>query len=282
MKHRFTAFTKPWPDVPLATLGKLVKSLGFDGVELPVRPNFQVPPENVRRGLPLAARILGDCGLAIGSIAGPVDEPTIAACGECGVPIIRVMIQIDPAIGYRASEDAARRRFDAVLPLLEQSGVAIGVQNHCGAMIGSAIGLMHLIETYDPKLVGAVLDPAHCGLAGEPDEMAIDIAWSHLLLVNMKSAFWERSAGHEVVDAPWQPRWTLGGQGITSWRRVAVELSRRGYGRDICLHAEYSSVDGASGDLTGDGVIPLLTRDIAYVGSLFTRTGGLGHPARLG
>ena len=87
--------------------------------------------------------------------------------------------------------------------------------------------------------------------------MAIDIAWSHLLLVNMKSAFWERTAGQEIDDAPWKPRWTLGGQGITSWRRVAAELSRRGYGRDICLHAEYSSIDVAGEDLSGDGVIPL-------------------------
>jgi sugar phosphate isomerase/epimerase len=269
MKPRFTVFTKPWPDPPLEELGKLVKGLGFDGVELPVRPGFQVTPENVRRGLPEAIRILGDCGLAIGSIAGPVDEPTIASCGECGVPIIRVMVPIDFSIGYRASEVAVRRQFDAALPSLERHGVAIGVQNHSGAMIGSAIGLMHLIEGYDPKLVGAVLDPAHCGLAGEPDEMAIDIAWSHLLLVNLKSAFWERTAGSEVVDAPWRPRWTLGGQGITSWRKVAGELKRRGYDRDVCLHAEYSSVDGTLADRMGDDVLPLLARDIRYARTLF-------------
>jgi sugar phosphate isomerase/epimerase len=268
-KPRFTVFTKPWPDLTLAELGKLAKGLGFDSVELPIRPNFQVTPENVRYGLPEATRILGDCGLAIGSIAGPVDEPTIASCGECGVPIIRVMVPIDLAIGYRASEDAARRQYDSVLSLLEKHGVAIGVQNHRGTMIGSAIGLMRLIEGYDPKLVGAVLDPAHCGLNGEPDEMAIDIVWSHLLRVNLKSAYWERIAGPEVVDAPWRPRWTLGGQGITNWRRIAAELKRRGYGRDICLHAEYSSVEGTGGDRTGDSVIPLLTQDIHYARSLF-------------
>jgi sugar phosphate isomerase/epimerase len=133
--------------------------MGIDGVELPVRPGFQVTPQNVRRGLPEAARILRDCGLVIGSISGPIDEPTIAACGECGVPIIRIMVPIDPAAGYRASEDAVRRQFDAVLPLLQEHGVAIGVQNHCGMMIGSAMGLAPR-RGYD-QLVGAVLDPAH-------------------------------------------------------------------------------------------------------------------------
>ena len=262
-------FTKPWPDLTLPQLGRIVRGIGFDGVELPVRPGFQVTPENVRRGLPEAARIMRDCGLVIGSISGPVDEPTIAACGECGVPVNRVMVPIDAATGYRAGEDAARRQFDSVLPLLEKHGVAIGVQNHCGMMIGSALGLMHLIGGYDPKLVGAVLDPAHCGLSGEPDELAIDIAWSHLLFVNLKSGFWERTAGPDVLDAPWRPRWTLGGQGITNWQKIAAELKRRGYGRGFCLHAEYSSIDGTGEDLAGDDVLPLIIQDIRYARSLF-------------
>jgi len=43
----YTVFTKPWPDKSLPELARFVKDLGFDGVELPVRPNFQVIPETV-------------------------------------------------------------------------------------------------------------------------------------------------------------------------------------------------------------------------------------------
>jgi sugar phosphate isomerase/epimerase len=268
-KNWFTVFTKPWPELGMAQLGDLVKGLGFDGIELPVRPGFPVTPETVRRGLPEAARILADHGVKIGSVAGPIDEPTIAACGECGVPIIRVMAPIALAIGYRESELAIRRQYDAALPLLQKHGVAIGVQNHSDAWIGSAIGIMHLIEGYDPRFVGVVLDTAHSALAGEPDGMAIDIAWSHLLLVNLKSAYWQRTAGPEVLDAPWRSIWTTGGLGITNWRTVAAELKRREYRGDICLTAEYSGVEEKDGDLRGDDVIPLLTRDLRYARSLF-------------
>jgi sugar phosphate isomerase/epimerase len=269
--NQFTVFTKPWPELAVAGLARLVKELGFDGVELPVRPGYQVTPDTVGRGLAEASRILSDHGLKIGSIAGPIDEPTIAACGECGVPIIRVMASIDPEAGYRASEESIRRQYDAVLPLLEEHGVAIGVQNHCGTMVGSAIGLMHLIERYDPRMVGAVLDTAHCGLDGEPDAMAIDIAWPQLLLVNLKSAYWERAAGPEVMDAHWQAHWTLGGQGITNWRTVAGELKRRGYEGDICLPAEYTDPEGRGGQRMGDSVLPLLAQDIRYARSLFAQ-----------
>ena len=42
----YTVFTKPWPSKSLSELGAFVKGLGFDGVELPVRPKFQVEPES--------------------------------------------------------------------------------------------------------------------------------------------------------------------------------------------------------------------------------------------
>src|SRR5579859_6655055 len=95
----FTVFTKPWK-MPLPELGAFVQQLGFDGIELPVRPGFQVEPERVGKGLPDAARILGDFGVKIASVAGPTDEPTIAACAEAGVPVIRVCIGIPPGTGY--------------------------------------------------------------------------------------------------------------------------------------------------------------------------------------
>ena len=55
----FSVFTKPWK-MPVAELGRFVKGLGFDGIELPVRPGYQVLPENVRRDLPKAAKQLAD------------------------------------------------------------------------------------------------------------------------------------------------------------------------------------------------------------------------------
>src|SRR6185437_5552353 len=95
----FSVFTKPWK-MPLPQLGAFVKKLGFDGIELPVRPGFQVEPENVSRGLPEAARILTDHGLTIQSVAGPTDEATIAACGELGIPIIRICVGIPADARY--------------------------------------------------------------------------------------------------------------------------------------------------------------------------------------
>jgi len=77
---RYAVFSKSWKTTPLPELAAHLAGLGLSGVELPVRPEFQVEPENVGAALPEAARIFADHGVAIESIAGPTDEAAIAAC----------------------------------------------------------------------------------------------------------------------------------------------------------------------------------------------------------
>ncbi len=119
----FVVFTKPWK-IPLPELAAFVKGLGFDGIELPVRPGFQVEPQDVARKLPEAVRILGDLGVSIASVAGPTDEPTIAACAAAGVPLIRICVAIRAGTGYLAHAAHLQRELGALVPVLERYGVA--------------------------------------------------------------------------------------------------------------------------------------------------------------
>ncbi|OQA46858.1 MAG: Xylose isomerase-like TIM barrel [Chloroflexi bacterium ADurb.Bin325] len=235
---RFSVFTKPWMQLPLGQLSQMVKGWGFDGIELPVRPGYQVLPENVRRDLPRATRQLADEGLRIFSVAGPTDEATIAACAESGIPIIRIMVVVDPE-NYLASIDRVQREFDALLPILERYNVTVGIQNHCGPMVANAMGLRNLVGRYDPRYFAGVWDAGHEALVGEPPEQALDIIWSHLAMVNLKNAVWRRTNPDAEV-AEWRHFWLRGPNGLASWPRVAAELRRRNYDGVVCLTAEYT------------------------------------------
>jgi len=243
--------------MPIPELGAYVRALGFEGIELPVRPGYPVAPGNVG-DLPKAAAQLAEQGIRIESVAGPTDEATIAACAEAGVPIIRVMARIEED-GYLASVARTQAAYDALLPLLDRYGVRIGVQNHCDRWVCNAMGLCHLIGKYDPKHICAVWDAAHNALNGEDPKMALDIVWSHLGMVNLKNAIWQRTNGPEAEVAQWRHYWTSGRHGLASWPRVAAELKRRGYEGTICLTAEYSE----------DAVDRLIREDIAFARSLF-------------
>jgi sugar phosphate isomerase/epimerase len=253
-------FTKPWKTQSIADLGAFVRDLGFDGIELPVRPGYQVEPERVIEDLPQAAQALAALGVEICSVAGPTDEATIVACAEAGVPIIRTMARVGPEESYTEAEARYRAEYDALLPLLDKHEVTIGVQNHCDRFVANAVGLRALVAQYDPKHIGAVWDAAHEALNGSPPELAIDAIWRHLCMVNLKNAFWRRSNGPEAPQAAWTHYWTSGRHGLASWPRVAQALQARDYGGVICLTAEYSD---------HDMVERLIADDLAFAQSLF-------------
>jgi sugar phosphate isomerase/epimerase len=260
----YSVFTKPWRTRSLRRLGEFVAKLGFDGIELPVRPGYQIEPEQVAK-LPQAARQLAEFGVKILSVAGPTDEATIAACAAAGVPTIRIMAPVERGESYLRTEARYRREFDALLPLLERYGVQVGVQNHNGRFVANAAGLRSLVEGCDPRYIGVVWDAAHEALDGMEPELALDMVWSHLCMVNLKNAFWDRRpeaarSGNPRQTAEWQVYWTTGPEGRASWPRVAQELQRRAYRGVVCLTAEYTDEEA---------VDRYIARDIAFARSLF-------------
>lgn len=252
-------FTKYWKTTPLAELGKIVKDLGFDAVELPVRPKFQVEPANVARDLPQAARILADCGVKIASISGPTDEVTLAACAEAGVRINR-FCEYTENQSYLAAEAKLIEKYKALIPLLDKYGVTIGLQNHCDDYVANSAQTLRICEKFDRRHVGAVYDAAHNALNGELPAQAVDMLWSHLCMVNLKNVYWRRKNGLEAEVAQWEYYWTTGRQGLANWPIVVGELKKRSYSGLVCLTCEFSDEPSTP---------RLIADDLAFAKSLF-------------
>src|SRR6476646_6785462 len=62
---KWMMFIKHLQSLPLAEAGRAIKDLGFDGVDLTVRPQGSVEPEKAKTGLPEAIRVLHDWGLTV-------------------------------------------------------------------------------------------------------------------------------------------------------------------------------------------------------------------------
>lgn len=260
MIHHWSIFTKPWREVSAQELGRLVKKLGFDAVEFPLRPGYQVEPENAEKGLPALQHTLSEFGVRISSVASDTSERTFAACQAAGVGILRIMAPADPDLGYIKSIKRIRRELDALLPLCERYGVQVGVQHHYGFGVFNTMEMRHLLEPYDPRYIAAIWDAAHSALSAEIPAQALDIIWDKLCLVNLKTAYYRRVTGPEAEQARFEPYFTTGRNGASSWRDIADELLRRGYEGDICMPAEYT--DEAN-------VERYIAQDVAYAKSLF-------------
>lgn len=255
----FAVFTKPWPNDSVSELADRVKGMGFDGAEVPVRPGFQVEPDNAEKRLSELVEHFAESELKVVSIASVLEEPVFAACATAGVPLIRVMAPITRG-RYLDSENAVRDEFTKALPLCERYGVRIGVQQHYGDNVADAIGLRALLNGVDDRWVGVIWDAAHDALAGLAPESGLDVIWDRLLMVNLKNAYYVRTNGPEAELAKWTRHFTSARHGLASWPRVATELKRRHYHGTICLTAEYS--DAAEVDR-------LCVEDLAYAKGLF-------------
>jgi sugar phosphate isomerase/epimerase len=239
-----SVFTKLWNE-PLPALARRLHEWGVDGLELPVRPGYPVEPARLETDLPAAARLFADAGLRIFSIAPPVDMQVdgrwVAACGAAGVPLIRTMIPVD-ARGYLACEAAAQNAIAAQVPALISHGVRVGVQNHYGRFVANAAGLRRVVEHFDSRAVTAVYDVGHCGLDGEIPELAIDLLWSHLGMVNLKNMVWERTNGPDSIAATWRKRVVAGREGLASWPDAIAQLLARGFEGVMTISAEFDEV----------------------------------------
>lgn len=255
----FAVFSKPWSTEPIPQLAKLLAGLGFDGAEIPVRPGFQVTPDDAGKMLVELVSVFGDHGLKVVSIASSLEEPIFAACAAAGVPMIRIMGKVDCG-AYLQSEEVLRTQLLDVIPLCERYGVRIGVQEHYGDYVSDAFALRSLLQGLDGRWISAVWDAAHDALAGIAPETGLDVVWDRLAMVNLKNAYYERTNGPEAAAAEWQRHFTSGNQGLASWPRIAAELQRRNYTGTICLTAEYEE----PADVTR-----LCREDLQYARELF-------------
>jgi sugar phosphate isomerase/epimerase len=254
---RFSVFTKPWKKQSLEELGTIVKGMGFDAVEYPLRDGYQVQPSEGVKGIVRLAKTLEKEGVAVASLAAGIDvhtadgkgdvvgvnEAVFEGCGEAGIPVIRICQSFNKELGFYENMDALRRKYDRIVPFCDKYHVALGVQMHYGsADIANSYDTYILLKDYDPRHIAAVWDAGHSGLAGEPPRYALDCLWDKLCMVNFKAAHWFRSNPDASAseEARWDVRWVQGREGMGSWAGAVEYLKNRGYKGTVCLPAEYS------------------------------------------
>ena len=201
MQYHWSVFTKPWKHREAHALAEHVASLGFDGIELPVRPDFQVEPDRAERNLPQFARVMREHGLSITSVASTIAEPVFAGCQAAEIPLIRIMIAGDPALSWQENLDHARQELDMALPLCEKYAVSVGVQHHYGFSIFHPMELKVLLARYDPRWIGGVWDAAHSALAGEPPKKR----WTFWETICFSSISKMRTCAVSMVPKPPRP-----------------------------------------------------------------------------
>ncbi|HTL52898.1 MAG TPA: sugar phosphate isomerase/epimerase family protein [Planctomycetota bacterium] len=263
-------FSKMFAKLSVEELAAKVKQFGLRGVDLAVRPGNPVNPENLKTELKRAVNVFQAAGLKIPMITAVTNLTDAAsdqatklfwACADAGVPNIKIGYYLfDPKRPFGEQLDKARSQLDGFAKVARGSGVRACVHTHSGMYLAPNAGtLRQLLAGFDPKELGAYLDPGHLSVAGEPLPLAFGLVKEQLALVAVKDlAKVGKGAGStRAIEVQVTPI----GQGQVDWVALKEAFTQVGYNGPCSLHCEYETISGTALDSQ-------VLADIAYLKSV--------------
>jgi len=264
-------FTKHLEGMDIPGIIDALNSVGVEGADLCVRPDYPVTPENAPTELPRAAKTFADAGLGIPLItaparftdpADPTVEPLFAACAEAGVKFIKLGYWLLEDQDYWTAVDQVRKDLEGFAERARKSGVTAVFHTHSGPYMGlNASAVMHLVKGFDPDEVGVFLDPGHLSLMGEPPKMALSIVKDYLKVVALKDLLRQRVV--RDGKATWTSKTVRLSQGFVEWEELLSTLVAMEFDGPISFHSEYPGVPVET-------VIDLARTDVRFVRGLLS------------
>jgi sugar phosphate isomerase/epimerase len=237
-------FSKHMPQFSWDELGAQAGRLGFDGVDLTVRPKGHVLPERVAEDLPRAVEAIRRHGLAVPMIttdlkdaSDPAARPTFAAMQQLGIRLYKPgywRYQRGVPAGETLRE--CRRRLEGLLALGREYGVTAGLHNHSGSYVGCAVwDYRELLSGVDAAQAGYYFDPCHAVIEGGLYNwrVSLDVVLPRLKMSAIKDFEWEKRNGR------WEVAWRPLGQGMVPWQEVFQAYAQAGFTGPLSLHLEY-------------------------------------------
>jgi sugar phosphate isomerase/epimerase len=241
-------FSKHMAQFNWVELGKKAKEMGFDGVDLTVRPKGHVEPARVAEDLPKAVAAVRAAGLTVPMIttdlksaADPAARPTLAGAAKLKIPSYKVGYwNYRPGFDLKQVLADARANVESLLPLNREFGVAAGLHNHSAAYVGCSVWDYHeIMRGLDPKLIGYYFDPGHSFIEGGAHgwRVSLELALQNMKMAAVKDFYWEKQNGK------WRVKWCPLGEGMVDWATVFGRMAKVGYSGPISLHVEYNPKD---------------------------------------
>lgn len=144
-----------------------------------------------------------------------------------GCPMVR--LGTTGFIEAHAPREAPRATADRLrhwVPLARQSGVKLLVEIHAGCVTSSPELAWRVVDGFDPRDVGVILDPGNMTLEGMTAwPVAIGLLGEYLAHVHVKNLRWSRGD-----DGGWRYEYTALGEGLVDWAKVVDSLEASGYG----------------------------------------------------
>jgi len=262
---QFIMFSKMLQQLSIAEAGDAIAQMGFDGVDLTVRDQGHILPENVVAELPPAVEMLRGKGLVVGMLTTgvtSVDDPHAAdifrTAAACGVKYLKLGYWLYQGFGtIRESIGKVRGDLKGLEALALEHGVTACIHTHSGNFLTADPAICSLlVEGLDSEAIGIYVDAGHIVLEGGYGvwRQGLDLVSGRLRLVAAKTFGWFPETSGAGVR--WKSKTLPFDKGMTDWKEFFTCLKAIPYDGFISLHSEY-------GDLSLEELLKQTEADLA-------------------
>jgi sugar phosphate isomerase/epimerase len=236
-------FSKLLQFLDIKEAAQISAEMGFDGLDLTVRPKGHILPENVVSELPSAIRDIKAAGLsckmiatAISDVDNPYDVKIIEAAAKEGIQFYRsAWFKYHKDKSMEESMSIYQRKVKELCKVNKKYNMIGCYQNHAGTSIGSSFWeLKQILEKANPDYFGLQYDIRHAVVDG-------GLSWTNGLkllkndfkTIALKDFTWEQKKGK------WKPRHVPVGEGMVDFDTYFKFLKSNGLKPPVTLHVEH-------------------------------------------
>ncbi|WP_161888386.1 sugar phosphate isomerase/epimerase family protein [Pontibacter russatus] len=225
--------------------------IGFDGIDLTVRPGGHVAPERVAADLPKAVAAALKAGLKVPLITTgitdarhPHTEPILKAAHQAGVKYYRTgWLDYQEDVPLPETLEKYSRQLTELARLNQQYNLQGAYQNHAGTHVGAGVwDLWYIIKDLDPRWMGLQYDIKHATQEGGSSwPLDVKLMYPYIKTIDIKDFIWEKK------DGQWQIQNVPLGEGMVDFRKFFALVKQYNISGPISLHLEYPLGGAESG-----------------------------------
>lgn len=265
-------FSKHLQFLDYKNMSEAAKEMGFDGVDLTVRPNGHVLPEKVEEDLPKSTEAMKSLGLLpkmlstnISDANDPVQKKMLETASKLGYQYYRTdWFKYSEGKDILETVEYAKNQLIGLAVLNQKLGISAGYHNHSGHYYGSGIwDLYQAINKLLPEHVGSQYDIMHATVEGGKNwEIGFHLIKPYINTLVVKDFVWQKK------DGRWEPFFTPLGEGMVNIARFFQLLKKYKINVPLSIHVEYDlggAENGANPTIKHKEVFKRIKKDLEFV-----------------
>ena len=277
----FNIFSKNLHWLKYHEMAAVAAELGFEGIDLTVRPEGHVLPERATEDLPKAVEAIKQAGLnvymittAITGIESQFAESILKTASSLGVAYYRMgWIQYDSNISMEDNLSSIRKSLRSLADLNERYNIEGHYQNHSGTSFGSSIwDLWLVLKELNTPWIRSQYDVLHAIVEGANSwTLGLNLLKPYIGTLDIKDFKWA------LKDGKWIAEVVPLGEGMINYTKYLKLIKEYKLECPFSMHYEYALGGAENGakviSVKKDEVLSAMKKDLDLFKKLTSEAG---------